>query len=402
MSLKPKRLSVMVLILAVGLVGGGRWYLSVRAQKQADNSKGKPAQTVRVKSALAERRDVPEAVSVTGFVTPLATVDIRSQVLATIQRIHVKEGQNVKAGQILFSLDDRGANADSNKLAAQVVKDQVALEDAQRTLKRNTELLAKNFIAKSVVDSAQSVVDGARATLEADKAALASARVTVDYRRIDAPIAGRVGEIKVHVGSLVQSGGTDVITTVTQIAPINVTFNIPERHVGTLLTAQRAGPVAVEVKTNGEKQDGKLSFIDNTIDPTAGSIKARAVFDNPQSVLWPGALVDVTLALRTLSGAIVVPPRAIQVGPSGQFVYAIAEDSTVSAIPVKIDYLTADAAVVSGIQEGLRVVTDGGQNLRPGQKVVEADTKAKGTADNGADKANGEASAGKPHPKAAP
>ena len=138
MSQKSKRLSALVLFLVLGTAAGGWWYLSAGAQERAKNGKTKPAQAVLVKSELAVKANVPEILTITGFVTPLETVDIRSQVLSTIQRIHVKEGQTVKAGQILFSLDARGASADSDKLAAQVAKDQVALEDAQRTLTRQT------------------------------------------------------------------------------------------------------------------------------------------------------------------------------------------------------------------------------------------------------------------------
>ena len=372
MSQKSKRLSALVLFLILGTAAGGWWYVSAGAQEQGKSGKNKPAQAVLVRSELAVKSDVPESLAVTGFVTPVETVDIRSQVLTTVRSIHVKEGQTVKAGQLLFSLDNRGANADSDKLAAQVVKDQVALEEAQRTLTRQTELLAKNFVSKSVVDSARSAVDAAQATLKADRAALASGRVAVDYRRIEAPIAGRVGEIKVHIGSLVQTSGVDAMTTITKMDPINVTFNVPERHATALLAGQRAGAVAVSVKANKEKLDGQLSFVDNAIDSTSGGIKARAVFADPQAILWPGALVDVSLALQTLKGVVVVPPRAIQVGPSGQFVYVVGEDATVAAQPVKIDYLTSELAVVSGLKEGSRVVTEGGQNLRPGIKVTEA------------------------------
>ena len=395
MSQKSMRLSALVLFLALGTAACAWWFFSAGAQEQVKHSKAKPAQAVRVRSELAVKRDVPEMLAVKGFVTPLETVDIRSQVLSTIRRIHVKEGQTVKAGQILFSLDDRSASADSDKLAAQVAKDQVALEEAQRTLTRQSELLAKNFVSKSVVDSARSAVDAAQATLKADRAALAAGRVAIDYRRIDAPIAGRVGEIKVHVGSLVQAGGVDALTTITTMDPINVTFNVPERHATALLAEQRAGAVAVSVKTHQEALEGTLSFIDNAIDSTAGSIKVRAVFSNPQAILWPGALVEVSLVLQTLKDVVVVPPRAIQVGPAGQFVYVVGADAMVSAQPVKIDYMTADQAVVSGIAEGARVVTDGGQNLRPGLSVSEAGAE-------GDEKAAGAARQGKARAKAAP
>ncbi|MEO8411076.1 MAG: efflux RND transporter periplasmic adaptor subunit, partial [Propionivibrio sp.] len=211
-----------------------------------------------------------------------------------------------------------------------------------------------------------------RATLKADRAALTSGRVALDYRRITAPIAGRVGEIKVHLGSLVQPSGVDALTTITQMDPINVTFNIPERNVRALLAEQRAGSVAVEVQAGSDQLQGKLAFIDNAIDSTAGSLKARAVFDNPQAVLWPGALVDVKVVLQSLQGAIVVPPRAVQVGPAGQFVFVIGADDKVHSQPVAIIYLTSDMAVVTGLNAGDRVVVEGGQNLRPGLKVVEA------------------------------
>ena len=376
MSIKSKQLKITLSFLVLALIAGGWWLYPASAQNQGSKSKERQEQSIAVQSALAVKRDLPEDLSVTGFVTPLKTVDIRSQVTSVVQGISVVEGQTVKAGQNLFALDDRGVSADSDKLAAQLAKDQFALEDTQRALTRNTELLARNFVSKSVVDSSKSAVDAAQATLQADRAALASGRVAVDYRRITAPIAGRVGEIKVHQGSLVQPGGVDAMTTITQMDPINVTFSVPERYVSALLAEQQSGSVAVGVTVNNEKLEGKLSFIDNAIDSTAGSIKVRALFANPKASLWPGALVDVALSLKTLNGVIVIPPRAVQVGPNGQFVYVIDADAKATPQPVKIDYLTSEFAVVSGLKEGSRVVTEGGQNLRPGLKVTEgkADT----------------------------
>ena len=373
MSTNSKQLKItLFLLIAAGAMAGGWWFFSTPVQGQSTTPKDKPEQRVKVQSEVAVKRDLPEVLSVTGFVTPLKTVDIRSQVVATVQSVNVLEGQTVRAGQSIFSLDERGARADSEKLAAQLVKDQVAIDEAQRMLARNTELFAKNFVSKSIVDTSNSVVEAAQAALKADRAALASGQVAVDYRRLTAPIAGRVGEIKVHVGSLVQPGGVDALTTISQMDPINVTFSIPERYVRSLLAEQRAGTVSVTVQVGDEKLAGKLSFIDNAIDATVGGIKARAVFDNPQMILWPGALVDVSLTLKTITGAIVISPRAVQVGPSGQFVYVIGEDEKVTAQPVKIEYLATGGAAVSGLKEGSRVVTEGGQNLRPGLKIAEA------------------------------
>jgi RND family efflux transporter MFP subunit len=325
---------------------------------------------VPVRIGVAELRDVPEVIAVTGFVTPLNVVDIRPQVTSTVRRIDIKEGQTVQAGQRMFTLDDRGDAANADKANAQIAKDQALLDDARRTLARNRDLKARGFVSQSVVDSAQSNVDALIATLQADRAAMTSAQVTVDYSAIKAPMSGRVGEIKVHVGSLVQPNSVQPIATITQIAPIDVAFNVPEREVQKLLSAQRTGPVVVRANVEGKTVSGQLSFVDSAVDSATGSLKAKAEFENRDALLWAGALVNVDLSLRMLPHAVVISPRAVQVGPNGQFVYRIEADGTVSSQPISVDYLTAELAVVRGLSGGSRVVTEGGQNLRPGTHVT--------------------------------
>lgn len=325
---------------------------------------------IRVQSEIAQHRDVPQIVSVRGFVTAENTVDIRPQVTATVKSIDVKEGQAIKAGDLILTLDDRGAGADANKLAAQVAKDQALLDDARRTLKRNQELRTKGFVAQSTVDSAQSAVDAAEASLNASRSGLTSGRVTVDYYHLISPITGRMGELNVHVGSLVQPNNAQAITTITQIDPIEVSFNVPEKYAPQLLAAERDGDVSVMVKLNNEKMTGYLSFVDNAIDSSTGNLKAKALFENKNNLLWPGALVDVQITVETLKNAIVISPRSVQVGPDGQFVYLIAEDGKISVQPITIDYLTSDMAVVNGLTVGSHIVMEGGQNLRPGKYVT--------------------------------
>jgi RND family efflux transporter MFP subunit len=325
---------------------------------------------VPVRIGVAELRDVPEVIAVTGFVTPLNVVDIRPQVTSTVRRIDIKEGQTVQAGQRMLTLDDRGDAANADKANAQIAKDQALLDDARRTLARNRDLKARGFVSQSVVDSAQSNVDALIATLQADRAAMTSAQVTVDYSAIKAPMSGRVGEIKVHVGSLVQPNSVQPIATITQIAPIDVAFNVPEREVQKLLSAQRTGPVVVRANVEGKTVSGQLSFVDSAVDSATGSLKAKAEFENRDALLWAGALVNVDLSLRMLPHAVVISPRAVQVGPNGQFVYRIEADGTVSSQPISVDYLTAELAVVRGLSGGSRVVTEGGQNLRPGTHVT--------------------------------
>jgi multidrug efflux pump subunit AcrA (membrane-fusion protein) len=175
-------------------------------------------------------------------------------------------------------------------------------------------------------------------------------QVAVGYAVVKAPMSGRVGEIKVHVGSLVQPNTTLPMTTIIQVDPIEVAFNIPEREVRKLLAAQRAGPVPVRAHVENRIITGRLSFIDSAVDSTAGSLKAKAEFKNPDGLLWSGTLVIVDLSLRILQRAVVISPRAVQVGPQGQFVYRIEPDGRVSSQSITGDYLTSDMAVVQGIQ----------------------------------------------------
>ncbi|HXL82719.1 MAG TPA: efflux RND transporter periplasmic adaptor subunit [Casimicrobiaceae bacterium] len=333
---------------------------------------------VPVRIAVAEMRDVSEVISVSGFVTPVNVVDIRPQITSTVRRVDIKEGQTVQVGQLMFVLDSRGDEANADKAGAQVGKDQALLEDARRTLARNSDLKARGFVSQSAVDSAKSNVDALVASVRGDRAAVTGAGVTVGFSAVAAPMSGRVGEIKVHIGSLVQPNSTQPMTTITQIAPIDVAFNIPEREVQKLLKAQRAGAVPVTARIENRTVSGQLSFVDSAVDSATGSLRAKARFDNRDSLLWAGTLVNVDLSVRTLSHAVVISPRAVQVGPKGQFVYRVEPDGTVSSRPITVDYLTGDLAVVQGVAAGSRVVIEGGQNLRPGiaVTVVQADNQS--------------------------
>lgn len=361
------KLRLWVPIAIVVLAGALAYWWHGRADPAANIS---PERPVPVRSGTAEVRTVPEVYSASGFVTPLNVVEIRSQIMTTVRRVDIKEGQTVRTGQRMFTLDDRSDAANAEKAAAQVTKDRALLEDARRTLARNIDLKARGFVSQSAVDSAQSNVDALAATLASDQSAATGARVTVGFSDVTAPMSGRVGEIRVHVGSLVQPNATLPMTTITQIDPIDVAFNIPEREVQKLLAAQRAGIVPVRVHVEKRIIDGHLSFVDSAVDSASGSLKAKAEFENRDGLLWSGTLVTVDLSLRTLEHAVVISPRAVQVGPKGQFVYQIESDGRVSQQPITVEYLTSDVAVVQGLKGGSQVVTEGGQNLRPGLHVT--------------------------------
>jgi len=299
-------------------------------------------------------------------------VDIRPQVSSVITQVNIREGQFVKAGQLLFTLDARNDEVNLAKAKAQLARDQAALADAQRQLARSRELLGQGFISQGAVDTNQTQVDTQQAVVTADKAAIQAALVGLSYNRIVAPAAGRAGAINVYAGSTVQPAGAALVT-ITQLDPIAVSFSLPQRHIDDALQALRSGGgkvVAVLPESRGEVV-GKLQFVDNLVDANSGTVKVKAQFDNAKEALWPGGFVTVRLAVRTLKDAIVVPQASVIQGPRGSIVYTIDADNKAVSKRVDVLYAQGPDAVASGVAAGDRVVVDGRQNLRPGARVVE-------------------------------
>ncbi len=375
--MKKKTLAIVV-GLAVA-IGGGAWFANKgpaeqgAAQAQGNGGgggKGKGEQgptTVNVVAPL--RQDVPVALSANGTVSPISTVDLHPQTTSTIVKVHVKEGQFVKQGELMFSLDARTEAANVEKADAQVAKDRATLADLERQYKRAQELRTQNFLAQSAVDTLKSQVESSRATLEADIAVARASKVDQSFTQIRAPLTGRVGAINVYPGSLVQLSTS--LTTVTQLNPINVAFTVPESSLAALLDAQRAGKVAVQAfQNNSDKPiNGQLSFVDNTVDPVAGVIRVKAVFDNADTRLWPGQYVNTKLTVATLKDALVVPQNAIITNTKGTFVYAVAPDQTAKVVNVQRIHGFGALAAVTGLNGDEQVIVEGKQNLRPGGKV---------------------------------
>jgi RND family efflux transporter MFP subunit len=324
-----------------------------------------------VTTVLAQKRSLPISLEATGSVVPMASVEVRPQVSSVITKVHVAEGQFVRAGELLFTLDSRGDEANVSKLRAQMAKDEATLMDAQRQLARNQELLVKNFISQGAVDTSQASVNAQLAAIGADRAAVDAAKVALDYARVKAPSAGRLGVVPVYVGSAVQANLT-TLTTLTQLDPINVAFSVPQRYLGDLLSALESGRAAVSASlpANAGKSVGRLQFVDNAVDPSSGTIKVKARFDNRDHKLWPGAFVQASLTLRTLEDAIVVPQAVIVESVRGSIVYVV-EDGKVALRPVKVVAVEGEEAAVTGVKAGEKLVLDGRQNLRPGGAVVE-------------------------------
>jgi len=349
---------------------------------------------VSVTTVRAQKRDVDVMLEATGTVTPLNSVDVRSQVASVITKVHIKEGQFVKAGEVMFTLDARNDEVILAKAQAQLAKDQAALADAQRALARNRDLLAQNFISQGAVDTSQTAVETQQAVVTADRAAIEAAKVGLGYNRILAPGAGRAGQVNVYPGTTVQPGG-NALVTITQLDPIAVSFSLPQRNLNDALATMRAGggKVLAVLPEGHTPQVGKLQFVDNVVDPNSGTVKVKAQFANAKEALWPGAFVTVRLAVSTLKDAVIVPQASVIQGPRGTIVYVVDAQNKAAARPIEIVYASGMDAAVTGVQAGERIVVDGRQNLRNGVAVMERAASAGGGASGARGASSGASSA---------
>jgi RND family efflux transporter MFP subunit len=333
-----------------------------------------------VSTVKAQKRDFSVKLQGNGVVSPLSMVDLRSQVTSTVAKLHFADGQFVKAGQLLFTLDSRTDEANLAKAQAQLAKDQASLADAKRQFERAKQLFAQNFFSQGAVDTAQSQVESLAASTVADQAAISAAKVALSFDRIVAPSAGRAGAVNVSVGSLVQANVTSLVT-ITQLDPIAVAFSIPQRNLPDALAALKGGgaPVTALLADGGGSFQGHLQFVDNNVSAASGTVQVKAVFPNKEGKLWPGAYVDITQTVRTLTGAITIPQAAVVQGSRGTIVYVL-EDGKAKLQPITVVYAEGGEAAVTGIQPGDVVVMDGKQNVRPGSPLVERAPAPKGAA----------------------
>lgn len=368
-------------LLASGIVA----VIAYAAFKPAANGGGNGGpgdRPTQISTVLSEVGEVALQVEAQGTVSALNTVELRPQVSSTVRSVHIQEGQEVRKGQALFTLDGRADAAKVAQLQAELAQEKAKLADAERNLKRSRELLSQGFVSQSALDTAQTTLDSARASVNAKQAELEAGLVGLAYQTLNAPFSGRTGAIDVHPGALVQPGMASPLVTLTQIDPIGVAFTLPERELSRLLAVQAAGAARAEVLlNNGERISGKLSFIDNAVNTESGTIRVKAEFPNAQRQLWPGAFARVTLDLGVEKQAVILPAGAVQTGPQGQFVYLVQADQTVQLQPVTLKRVISRAgkqyAVVDGLPGGRKVVAEGGQNLRPGAKVSEGKAAGK-------------------------
>ena len=345
--------------------------------------RGGPASTVGV--AVATTRDIPVILDALGTVTPVTTVTVQPQVSGVITQVHYTEGQMVKKGQLLVEIDPLPFEIALQQALGARMRDEAQLENARLTLQRYRTLLQQDSIARQDVDTQAALVKQLEGTVLTDKANEGTARLNLGYTRVVAPVAGRLGLRPIDVGNIASSGSATGVAVITQIAPIDVEFAVPQDRVPEI-QQQVAGnarlPVTALDRTRTRKLDeGTFSTLDNLVDVTTGTVKAKARFPNAASAMFPNQFVNVQVLLRTIAGAVVVPVTALRHGSNGDFVYVINEDRTVTVRPVTRGDATVDVvAVASGLQAGERVVTEGGDRLRDGARVQLAGDRPAGGA----------------------
>lgn len=336
--------------------------------------RGPPATTVGV--ATAEKTSIPILLDALGTVTPLATVRVRPQVSGVMQKVLFKEGQMVKAGELLATIDPRQFELALQQASGQRQRDEAQLDSARVTLQRFRTLLAQDSIARQEVDTQAALVKQLEGTVVIDRANEGTARLNLGYTRVVAPVSGRVGLRAVDVGNVVNPSDANGIALITQVMPIDVVFSIPQDHVGELQQTAASGTqmkvTALDRARATVLDTGVFASLDNQVDTTTGTVKAKARFANSKLALFPSQFVNVQLLVRTIENAVVVPVTAVRLGASGDYVYVLnAAERTVSLRPVKRGPATVDRIVISsGLEAGERVITEGADRLKDGARVV--------------------------------
>lgn len=343
-----------------------------RSASSASSAQGaRAARPQTVSTIVTKTETLPLWLEAQGNIISLDEVDVRPQKSGMIKQVNVREGQEVQQGQVLFTLDSRDDEASVKKAEATLLSAKAQLAADQRILERNKELAAKNFVSANTLDPLQSKVETGVALVAQNQAALDSARVLFSYNRVLAPFAGRIGTINVRAGSMVQTNSTTALVKVTRIDPIGVSFTLPERELPRILAAKEDLKVRIDLG-NGQTARGKIVFFENMVDKVSGTLQLKARLKNDEHLLWPGQYASVKVEAGKLENAIALPAQAVQNSPDGKFVFVVGEDKTVKQVPVTVAQIMNERAVVQGLEPGLKVVLEGGQNLRPGGKVLEA------------------------------
>jgi membrane fusion protein, multidrug efflux system len=369
---------IFAILLTVGAAAAGGYWMWSGGGKPTQTTQGpgaaKGPPPVPVVIQVAEIKATPERFATIGAASPIAAIAIKSRIESIVDAIHFTEGQEVKAGDLLFTLDDRSLKAQLAQAEANLERDRAQLDKAQGDVRRYTELVRRDAVARQQFEAAMSAAAALEGTVKATEAAIQSAKVALGYTRLYAPMDGRSGAVSARPGSSVRPADSGALVTLTQLRPINVQFNIPERYLTQVRQAMAAGEVAVQAAATGEDgppEQGRLVFIDSQVDVQSGTILAKAEFPNAQTRLWPGQFCDVSIILRMEENALTVPAEAVMTGQDGRFVFVVNNDNKAEVRKVTMTRTDAGVAVIAaGLRPGEKIVTDGQSRLIPGSTVI--------------------------------
>jgi len=328
---------------------------------------------VPVTAGVVEQKTVPVQILIIGNVEAYSTVSVKSQIGGILTCVHFREGQYVKKGDILFTIDPRPYEAALKQAEANLSKNTAQLENARKEVRRYAELVQKGYVAQEQYDQISTDAASFEAIVDADMAVVENARLQLKYCYIYSPLTGRTGDLVTHEGNLIKANADTPMVVINQVQPVYVTFSVPEQNLSEIKRHMTEGNLRVEAILSKEEENpeqGVLTFIDNAVDTATGTIKLKGTFANKGKRLWPGQFVNTVLTLTSQPDAIVVPSQSVQTGQKGQYVFIIKDDLTVEDQPVIVGRtLNGETVIEKGLQRGEKVVTDGQLRLVPGAKI---------------------------------
>ena len=345
------------------------------------SGRSRGGEAVPVMVATAVQKAIPIQIRAVGNVEAFTTVSVKSQVTGVLTQAHFKEGQDVKKGQLLFTIDPRPFEAALKQAEANLARDNAQLKNLREQVRRYAELVEKQYVSREQYDQIKTNADAAESVVDADKAAVDNAKVQLSYCYIYSPVNGRVGSLLINEGNLIRLNDGAALVVINQLNPINVTFAVPEQHLADLKRHMGGNRLKVDARfasDEGRPEQGALAFVDNAVDRSTGTVKLKAEFSNQERRLWPGQFVNVALTLATQGDAVVIPSEAVQVGQDGQHVFVVKPDKRVEVRPVTLGSTSEGEAIIAkGLAVGEQVVREGQFLLGPGSRIeVKDPTKA--------------------------
>ena len=343
-------------------------------KKQApENQKPKERPPAMISASPAEAREIPVRLTAIGTAEAVSTVSISSRVEGAIEAVHFTEGQDVKKGDLLFTMDPKPFQAALDGALANLAREKSLLEQYRRDRDRAESIYKQDFISRQDYDAAVTKAAAQESVIASYQAAVDQAKLKLDYCAIRSAVSGRTGSLAVNAGNVVKADPASVLVVIRQMEPINIRFSVPQKELSAIRKATASNTLKVTARVSGgpeEGQAGSLAFLDNQVDASTGTVMLKAVFPNRDRSLWPGQFADVTLDIATIKDAVVIPARALQNGPKGPIVFKVAKDMTVEVFPVVPgETLGEDMVITEGVLPGDLVVTEGHLTLKPGAKI---------------------------------